>query len=262
MELDELIAITKIDFTNCFADLDCGTRLDWSFDISPLEFLSFSKSDLREGGKRGAINSLTNAKRAIDCQTDRIFKSFGYEFDDFPEYLRNFCHFFCEDDRSKDLPIKLKIINAFGMAPAGLVSDVRNLRNKMEHYYNIPSVDDVRLSIEVAELFISATEKKLIDYWEFELTDTKHRNSAENGKLSGLYITKKIQSGNFEIRYYCPFTKDKYVVEVSSENSSYAPLMRMCISHDQEEEFRRSLIYLLKINDHKIPENKVRAYVI
>lgn len=263
MKLDELINISKIDFSDCFAELDSGTRLNYSFDISPSEFLSFAKSDLREGEKRGVINSLTNAKRAIDCQIDLIFKSFGYEFDQLPESLQDFCEYFCEDERSKDLPYKLKVINAFGMAPAGLVSKARTLRNKLEHFYNIPTDEEVRNAIEIAELFISATEKHLMNFWGFELTDAKHKKNVESDKLSGLYIIDKPDSDLYclEVNYYCPYTKKRYTVDVTPDNSSYAPLMRMCISSDQDEEFRRSLIYLLKLNAHKIPQKNVNIYI-
>ena len=267
MELKELISLAKIDFTNCVAELDSGSRLDWKFEISPFEFLSFAKSDFRDGGKKGNINALTNSKRAIDCQIDRIFKSFGYEFDRFPEYLNTFSNYFCEDVRSNDLPIKLRIINAFGMAPAGLVSDARTLRNKMEHYYNSPDEEDVQKSLEIAELFITATEKRLIDHWDFEITDTGHRERAEKtkpsgyGTLSGLYIHRNESNASFNVGYTCPDTRKTYNSEIFSKNESYAPLMRMCINYDQDEEFRRSLIYLLRINEHKIPENQVCVHV-
>lgn len=262
MELKDLISLSKISFNDCFAELDTGTRLDWSFDISPSEFLSFSKSDFKEGGKRGAINSLANAKRAIDCQVDRVFKALGYEFNCFPSYLKEFCRYFCESKDVVRLPEKLKVINAFGMAPAGLVSSVRALRNKVEHYYNVPSIDDVKMAIEVAELFIAATERKLIDFWGFEITDKKHKDNSDKGKLSGLYITRDLYSDSFEVRYYCPFSGNRYKAKVLPENESYAPMMRMCITHDQNEEFSKSLKYLLKVSGHQIPEHKVSVYVV
>jgi len=262
MELSELILESKIDFTNCLVEKSGGTRLESAFDVSPLEFVSFSKADLREGGKRGVINAATNAKRAIDCQVDKVFKCFGYQFDDFPNYLKDFCEYFCECSNEDGLHMKLKVINAFGMAPAGLVSEVRLLRNKLEHYYSVPTVAEVRKAIEISELFVTATEKKLLDYWDFELTDYKRRvDSKLDGRMSGLSISKRGNSGPFTVKNCHPSGEGNSFVDVDIENESYPVLMRMCISLDQEEEVRRSLLYLLKINNHRIPEEKVNVSI-
>lgn len=260
MELKELIQIANIDFTDCLAELDHGTWLGHNFEITPLEFLSFAKADFREGGKKGRINALTNAKRAIDCQIDLIFKSFGYDFDNFPKYLSRFSNYFCNLDRRKSVSAKLKIINAFGMAPARLVGDARALRNKMEHYYNNPEEEDVWQSLEVVELFLSATERKLMDLRYFDLTDSGHKKNRE-GFISGLHVSQGFDDREFEIRYTCPNTKQQYSSKVSPENESYAPLIRMCMNYEQDEEFRKSLAYLLKINEHRIPEDRVGVCV-
>ncbi len=263
MTLAELIGITHLDFTNCFVEQDCGTRLGWDFGLSPQELILFAKADLAQKDKRGAVNSLTNAKRAIDCQIDRIFKSFGYEFDEPPEHLNNFCDYFCDSSCPPDALAKLRVVNAFGMAPGGLVSHARSTRHKLEHYYETPTEDDVRKAIETAELFVAATEKKLIDFWTFELTDEEHRNAADDGKLSGLYVTQcSHNESDFDIRYYCPFTKKRYEAIVPTDNPSHAALLRMCISLDQAEEFTRSLAYLLKLNEHPMPSNKINLKII
>ncbi len=152
------------------------------------------------------------------------------------------------------------------MAPGGLVSDVRLLRNKLEHYYSIPSEIEAGRAIEIAELFVAATEKKLMDFWGFELTDDKHKDASEFCKISGLYVSESIgqqsMHGNITILYYCPFSHKDYRVIVSPQDPSHAAIVRMCISHDQEYEFRRSLVYLLKINQHEIPSEKVNVKMI
>ena len=257
MKFSELIQISKIDFTKAIIQVDTGTRLSCDFEVSPQEYINFSKIDFRKKDKHGKINALTNAKRAIDCQIDRILKSLGYEFEDFPKYLDDFSTFFCETEEEKSLPMKLKIIVAFGMAPCRLISDIRNLRNKIEHDYIVPNEQEVKNSIEIAELFCNATEKKLMDYWEFGITDRKHKKR----NISGIYILRNEEENKFELHYIEKQNNNRFVVEISKNDPEYAPMMRMHLFTDQEEELLKSLKYLLRIIDHKIPEDKINITI-
>ena len=197
MEFNEQFRNYKIDFTDCLIQLDCADEVNWDFDITPEDFLRYSKIDFREKNDRSIVNSITNAKRAIDCQIDKIFKSFGFEYDNFPTYLNEFCDFFLKNNKNKDLSIKLKIIKAFGLAPTKLVSDVRKLRNKLEHNYKLPTIEEVEDAIEIAELFLLATENKLKNIWSFEITDHKHSNKVQEGFFSGISIHKDFFKNSF-----------------------------------------------------------------
>ncbi|MCL6272304.1 hypothetical protein M3P05_20520 [Sansalvadorimonas sp. 2012CJ34-2] len=262
MNFEKLLDTARIDFTDCIIEQDSGTRLSHNFDINPSEFLSFSKSDIKDKSKKGLVNALSNAKRAIDSQIDKIFMSFGYTPKNFPKHLIKFIDFFTDATTNKDAPIKLRIINAFGMAPSGLVSQVRTLRNKLEHDFSVPEYSEVKQSIEIAELFIAATDKKLMDFWGFEITDMKHKEKAEEGKLSGIYISEDISSPALNVRYKSPFSDEDIRIIIKPEDPAHPILMRMCISHDQFEEFQDSLIALLKFCGQKIPEHKVCAIPI
>jgi len=235
-KLDYLSEFKQIPilFDNVLITPDVGSRLDWSFEINPSEYISFAKHDFREGSNRGLINSLSNAKRAIDCQIDRIFGALGYDpKKKFPENLNEFSGFFI-DEESINLPAKLKVIVGFGIAPCGLVSEIRTLRNKIEHDFIVPNSIDVKRAFEIAELFVYATEGKLKDCWEFELTclDSKY----------GFYLCRMRDDIEFECRVRNPNQVDEHkIIKIPRDTLLHHCILRMTLSMDQELEFSRSL---------------------
>lgn len=44
-----------------------------------------------------------------------------------------------------------------------MISEIRTVRNKLEHEYILPSQEKARECIELAELFIDATQNKLFN---------------------------------------------------------------------------------------------------
>jgi hypothetical protein len=257
MNVSELFKESKLDWTNLVYSIDSGTRLDYEFQVQPKDYLNYSKKDFTIKDRRGKINAISNAKRAIDCQIDKIFMSLGYKFDSFPSYLEDFSNFFCETEEEKDLPIKLRIIVGFGLAPCGIVSDVRNLRNKIEHYYVEPSTGEVRNAIEIADLFINATERKLIDYWDFEITSKKRKNKKKVGSLTGLYFSQGSKNNTINVIDFQTEYNNRREIKLIPKLPEYAPVMRMALSTEQEEEFLRSLKYLLKLVKNSTPLDKV-----
>ncbi|MDD9197424.1 hypothetical protein PVK62_16470, partial [Aliivibrio sp. S3MY1] len=240
-ELEYLSKLKQVPilFDNVSITPDAGSRLDWSFEVNPSEYISFAKRDFREGSKRGLINSLGNSKRAIDCQIDRIFRALGYDPKNYPKNLNEFSEFFGDEDSIK-LPAKLKVIVGFGIAPCGLVSEIRTLRNKIEHDFIVPDSIDVRRAFETAELFVAATERKLIDYWEFELMclDSKY----------GFYLHRMFDKPEFEcwVREPNPVNELKKV-SIPRDTLLHHCILRMTLSMEQELEFGRSLQLLSKI---------------
>ena len=105
--------------------------------LTPMEFLLQAEHDYDIGGQTALLNSLTNSKRAIQCQIDQWIQAFGFE-------------------TSKTTKKKIEIINEIGYAPRILrkVSDARNL---LEHEYRLPNIEIVEEALDLAWLFISSS---------------------------------------------------------------------------------------------------------
>jgi len=147
---------TKLDLTKLIIIPDSGSGgFDSEFEISPKDFLRYSKEDLNSGNDRGIINALSNAKRAIDCLIDDILSYYGVDYLNISKSFEPFVNYFEFKD---DIPYKLKIIQSLNLAPGFIIAKYRNLRNKLEHLYKIPSYDEVKEAIDIAELFIRSIE--------------------------------------------------------------------------------------------------------
>ncbi len=117
---------------------------DCEFDISPEEFICFAKTDIVQGDKRGLVDAMSNAKRAIECQTDTTLDSLaGVEL------------------KRRNLPHKLQLLKEMGVVAPGILTRVNSLRNLLEHEYKLPERAEVEEAVDIAELFVAACSKAL-----------------------------------------------------------------------------------------------------
>jgi len=249
----------KIDFTSTIIEFDSGSGSENPFELSARDFLRFAKSDFKSNDKKGNINALTNAKRAIDCQIDSAFTMFGIQYDKIPNSSNKIIEL--TGLMNLDLPHKLKLIQAVDFAPSGLISKTRTLRNKLEHYYKIPDKEEVRDAIELAELFVLSIEShiKIIED-SFSITDkSKHDESHYINncvKVDFNYELKEINLG---------FYNEKEKIETITLNQNdevfYAFIKLINNIHEQIE-LEDSLKIFLKMIEHPIPEKNIRLELI
>lgn len=243
----EILKDSKINLTDMTLRTLSGTSLQKTmFDISPKDFLRFAKEDSKEGDERGFINSLTNSKRAIDSQIDETIETLISKFDNFNPIVNDFLKFF---EFELDIPKKLRIIHALNLAPSLLISKSRTLRNKLEHIYKKPEVQEVKEALDVAELFIGSVTGKLGMIWtEFEIVDWK------NNELLFEFSDKK-----FKIDYK---KNDKIITSyiIDSNRIEFYGLLRLMLSSDDEIEINETFKILLKQINHPIPSENIKLW--
>lgn len=169
----EIFDRSKIDYTK-LAIYHCDNiNFHDQFAVSPQEYLKYAKSDYNEGSQKGLINALSNAKRCIDCLVETVIYSLGIDPDNIPENALKFCDIVLPKETQSIRPYSLKLFCALGFSPSFLITEVRQLRNKVEHNYENPNGKDVLKAIEVAELLVYTVKAKEIYSNCIEITDTK-----------------------------------------------------------------------------------------
>lgn len=103
-----------------------------------LDYLYFAKADLLSKDLRGAINALSNAKRAIHLLVDCFLELLGLK------------KIYGEDN----FPTKLEIIQKLEAFPTRLLKTLNKRRNLIEHKYDQIGLDEAEGFVEIAELFI------------------------------------------------------------------------------------------------------------
>jgi len=124
-------------------------RVEPPFEIRPRELLEFAEYDFSHDYDHHLLNALSNAKRAITCQIDSLLCIM---------LLRN-------RSRKEDwnFPRKVDILNKLGIISPPILTKVNKRRNLLEHEYRRPSEEEVEDAIGIAQLFISSTDKFLIN---------------------------------------------------------------------------------------------------
>ena len=108
---------------------------------------------------------LTNAKRAIDSQIDKVFGCFGLK-------------------KPRNFPQKLIGLNEIGLIAPRIINKVSTLRNKLEHEYKLPEVEQVEDAIDVANLFVFALDSILYTFPDhFIIGIFLENRSKKNGDL-------------------------------------------------------------------------------
>lgn len=247
---------TKIDLTKAYLEPDSGSAYtDNVFDINPKDFLRFAKFDFSQKDERGLINSLTNSKRAIDCQIDEVLSKFGVNQDNFKEATDKFiAHFHF----TNDIPNKLKFIQALNFAPSLLISRTRNLRNRLEHLYQKPSENEVNEALDVADLFIRSVSSYLkMQTEEFTITDEKNYDAKKPRHCkNGIAFSFNQKTKSFELG---KIISDKIVenVTITSINIEYFGIVRLMNSiYDDEFELDETFKIVLRLIEHPMPSEK------
>lgn len=249
----------KIDFKSTVIESESATGSSNTFEIAARDFLRFAKLDYKSGDDKGHINALTNAKRAIDCQVDTVFSLYGISFDKLSSstnqiiQLTNVSHI--------NLPHKLKLIQAMGFAPSGLISKTRTLRNKLEHYYQAPKEKEVADAIELAELFILSLERntKMIPDG-FIITDKKNYNGLFKYK-SHLDVSFNHSSKEFTLTFFLEEEIIQNIV-VSETDFIFYALIKLSNNLDDEIDLEDALIIFLKMIEHPIPAEQINISLV
>ncbi len=259
----EIILKTKIDFTSTYVEISGGSGGANYFEIKPRDFIRFAKDDLKTNKDSGLVNAITNAKRAIDCQVDTIFKTFGIEFDNLPKATEVFINHI--DNEKNNLPHKLKLIQALQIAPSGLTSKARTIRNKLEHYYEIPNLKEIKDAIEIAELFILSCESKTkAIYYDYYISDDKFMKSDKDYEASystgrfanSIHFDYDNENKKFEILTIIDGSRTDNL-SIDSTNPEYYFLLRMLNTQDYTLDFKESLSCLLSFIKHPVPKEKI-----
>lgn len=184
LSIDNLILV--FGGTNCSVASVSSIPFD-VFEIKPQEYLEFARLDLNEDSLRGHINALSNAKRALSCRIDEVIA------------ISNLKYF--SDKYRWSLPYKLQVLNTLDVkAPQVLKTYISDRRNVVEHEYVKPASDEIRILLDIVELFIAASQPYIDDGY----TDSIRINIPIGKATENKDEKRKVTTQLYE-RYYLEF---------------------------------------------------------
>ncbi|XZW59374.1 hypothetical protein ACT40J_09630 [Acinetobacter baumannii] len=184
--VEELFDKASLDHKNLSVKYSDNINFRKYFDLIPEDYLSFAKKDLKQRDERGLINALSNAKRAIDCLIENTLKNFDINIKKLPKVALNFCEEVLNEEDKQISPFSLRLFCALGLSPSILISEVRSLRNRVEHEFSNPQKKDVLRACEVAELLVNNLKAKELYSCAIDISDTKKHEGMAEGSITGV----------------------------------------------------------------------------
>lgn len=153
-------------------------------EIEPYDFLLQAEEDFERGERSAEINSLTNAKRAIVSQMDQALLTFGYK-----SFRWN-------------IPKKLELLSELGFVAPRILKRVSAARNMLEHEYKRPSTHEIEDALDLAWLFVSASQAKLHPFGDtFFISDSKYLSERDDfSKFLSLGLSCEGESVQYDVR--------------------------------------------------------------
>jgi len=104
----------------------------------PFEYLEFAKSDILQGGTKGAINALGNAKRAIHLTIQNILHAWGL----LPAF------------QDQNFPTQIAVLRELNAFPTRTLEALNRKRNFVEHEFASADFAEVADLVDIAEMFL------------------------------------------------------------------------------------------------------------
>jgi hypothetical protein len=104
----------------------------------PFTYLEYAKADISTADSRGAINALSNAKRAVHLTIENFLKILGLE----SAYSKT------------NFPTKLEVIQELDAFPTRMIDGLNRKRNIVEHEYTEVALDEAADFVDIAEMLL------------------------------------------------------------------------------------------------------------
>lgn len=115
------------------------------FELLPRDFLDFAERDLEAPrSTHTLVNATSNLKRAVDCQLDFLLCTLNLD-----GFYRN---------KRLGLDRKLGLLKRAGIFRSRSIEKLNALRNRLEHHYEAPKIEDVEVYFDLVEAFVSVVE--------------------------------------------------------------------------------------------------------
>ena len=191
--------------------------LIFDFPINPHDFLSFAEKDLNSTNEvHSLVNCLTNAKRAIDSQVDRVLSALGFSI------------------KHKSFKTRFDIFRGTGIVAPRIIRKVRAARNLLEHEYNRPVRNDVEDALDIATLFVLATDRLFL---QFPIDVYVYNKEEENDEgfipknCLNIYFKDEPPFFGVDVRKE---SKKEVSIEIHPEDQFYIHLVNLFIAIQRE----------------------------
>lgn len=118
------------------------------FELYARDYIGFAEKEFELQDERKLINCVAHLKRAMDCQLDTFLHVFGL--------AKVF------EKRNLKFEKKLDFLKEIGVFSSRTLARLNTIRNRMEHSYEIPKVQDLEVYFDLVVAFVSVLERSIL----------------------------------------------------------------------------------------------------
>ncbi len=170
------------------------------FDLIPRDYLDFAEKELCSNNSFRQINCIGHLKRAIDSQLDTFF------------YIFNLSKIF--NQRNLKIEKKLDFLKEAGVFSSYSLNRLNTIRNRMEHKYEIPKIEDLDVYFDLVTSFIAIIERTISlvnnNYQEYSI------NNKDNKELGWFSLEYDFEKPS--IKFWQNLNSDKKEIIVDLSN--------------------------------------------
>ncbi|WP_395549410.1 MULTISPECIES: hypothetical protein [unclassified Lacrimispora] len=119
-----------------------------TYEITPTEFLDIAETGLNSNTLSDKVNTVSNLKRAIDCQIDIFLESIN---------LKKIFH-----KNNLKFEQKTKFLSDIGILSPKSINKLNSIRNKLEHEYKVPTIGDLQVYYELVWYVTEIIDARLL----------------------------------------------------------------------------------------------------
>lgn len=190
--------------------------IKYATPVTPAQYLEFADRDLLQANDHGYVNALSNSKRAIDCQITNLLIGLGLS-------------------KLGNIHNKIERIKDIGILAPRILKKLNKIRNLLEHEFHSPSAEEAEDAVDIATLFLGATEKVFINFMDsFWVARDGSENHAEiyregnrtiiiddavpkNTFADGIYIEYDLERCDYGV---CCYLENREVFEAEVKKGS------------------------------------------
>lgn len=118
------------------------------FELLPRDFVEFAERDLRTNSStHSLVNATSNLKRAVDCQLDFLLCALNLDW--------------LYREKRLGVDRKLGLLKKAGIFRSRSIEKLNTFRNRLEHHYEVPKIEDVEVYFDLVAAFVNVVEATL-----------------------------------------------------------------------------------------------------
>lgn len=189
------------------------TWVSEKYDKSAYEYLQYAIDDLQDGSSsRHLVNAISNAKKALHIRMEELGEGFGM------------------GSNNTQFPHMLKYLKNCGFVAPRVLDRINKYRNKVEHQYFTPELEDVETYIDVIQLFIEST-RKWMERCVAEI-DIARGVLDESGGYELSRIKFEWNKGEINLQYRALKENERKDKKIKRGESNYFTLISMALKND------------------------------